>query len=173
MTLRWSEGCRNACLLFWGIKAQGFAGGKQGVLRWAQERRELPAPSTPSAYRKTAVRSKATGSDAAQTKVGFSSRQLAWLLLRDEMELGATERDLVVRVRQGCPQVEVAGSLARNFAALVRERRIGYARVPCADGFALWLTTVAASGLADLKLFAVGLERFETDRFDQHIDGAR
>ena len=64
-----------------------------------------------------------------------------------------------MRVRQGCSQVEVAGSLARSFAALVRERRIGYARVPCADGFALWLTTVAASGLADLKLFAVGLKR--------------
>ena len=67
------------------------------------------------------------------------------------MELGAIERDLAVRVRQGYPQVEVAGSLARSFAALVRERH--------ADGFQLWLTAVAASGLPDLKSFAVGLER--------------
>ena len=47
LTLRWSEGCRNACLLFREIKAQGFAGGQRSVLRWAQERRELPAPGTP------------------------------------------------------------------------------------------------------------------------------
>ena len=65
----------------------------------------------------------------------------------------------MVRFRQGCPQVEVAGSLARNFAALVRERRIGYARVPCADGFASWVAAVTASGLSDLKSFAIGLER--------------
>ena len=65
----------------------------------------------------------------------------------------------MVRFRQGCPQVEVAGSLARNFAALVRERRIGYARVPCAYGFASWVAAVTASGLSDLKSFAIGLER--------------
>ena len=72
-------------MLFRKTKAQGFAGRQRGVLRWAQERRELPAPSTPGAYRETAVRSKVAGSDAARTKVGFSSRQLAWLSLRDEM----------------------------------------------------------------------------------------
>ena len=138
-------------MLFRKTKAQGFAGRQRGVLRWAQERRELPAPSTPGAYRETAVRSKVKGLDVAQTKVGFSSRQLSWLLLRDELELGVTERELVGRVRQGCPQVELAGSLARSFAALVRERH--------ADGFQLWLTAVAASGLPDLKSFAVGLER--------------
>ncbi len=151
LTQRWAEGCRNACLLFREIKAQGFSGKQRSVLRWAQERRELPAPSTPSAYRETAVRSKVTGLDAARTKVSFSSRQLSWLLLRDELELSVTERELVGRVRQGCPQVEVAGSLARSFAALVRERH--------ADGFASWLTEVRASDLPDLKSFAVGLER--------------
>ena len=57
----------------------------------------------------------------------------------------------MVRFHQGCPQVEGAGSLARNFPALVRERR--------ADGFASWVAAVTASGLSDLKSFAVGLER--------------
>ena len=99
----------------------------------------------------TAVRSKVAGSDATRTKVGVSSRQLTWLLLRDELELGASERELVMRVRQGCPLVELAGSLSQDFAALVRER--------CVEGFAPWVTAVAASGLPDLKSFAVGLER--------------
>ena len=110
-----------------------------------------PRQARPVLRRETAVRSKGKCSDAARTKVGFSSRQLAWLLLRDEIELGVTERESVGRIRQGCPQVEVAGSLARDFAALVRER--------CVEGFASWLTAVVGSGLPDLKSFAVGLER--------------
>ena len=45
---KWDAGCHNASQLYRELVQAGYAGSSRRVILWAQERREVPAPTTPA-----------------------------------------------------------------------------------------------------------------------------
>ena len=73
------------------------------------------------------------------------------MIVREPDELKPEERPVRARLLEICPPAAKASALALDFFAMVRKRK-----VELLDG---WLARARASGLADLKSFANGLER--------------
>ena len=78
-------------------------------------------------------------------------RELAWLVLQRPDRLGETEQVRLQHVREAAPAVELAVTLAQEFAAMVRGRE--------AAGLDSWLERAEASGQADVRSFAGGIRR--------------
>lgn len=80
-----------------------------------------------------------------------SPRRAAWMLLKAEEEPKAEHRAFIEGLRELCPEVEVAGGLAREFSRMVKER--------CAGALAGWLDEAESSGVAEFESFTAGLRR--------------
>jgi transposase len=146
---RWAAGCRNADELFREIKALGFAGGRSIVsARLAQWRAE---PRRPGPY-PTAEPAPAGHLPRRLPEVpDYSPRRTRWLLLKEETSLTAEQQAYCDELLAQSAAIEAACTLTRAFWRLIRER----------DGSALgpWLTEARASGLAEFREFAAGIER--------------
>jgi transposase len=128
---RWAAGCRNAARLTREIARQGYRGSSATVRVYLRERRTGAPP---------------TADPAAPT-----SRRLAWLLLRRPDDLRDDERALLDDACHGRPALAEVGRLGRAFLALVRERR--------GEALGGWVEAAEASGVRELKAFAIGLKR--------------
>lgn len=73
------------------------------------------------------------------------------MLLAEENDLRPEEQTYCARLRELCPEVHTAVTLARAFFQMVRERK--------ADQFETWQQTVHESAVAELRRFAAGLEQ--------------
>ncbi|AZI44419.1 hypothetical protein EHF33_14095 [Deinococcus psychrotolerans] len=51
LTARWEAGCQNASQLYRDLVQAGYVGSKRRVSLWVQERREVPAPTTPGSFK--------------------------------------------------------------------------------------------------------------------------
>jgi transposase len=130
---RWVEGCRNAAVLTAELRKQGFDGSYNMVRR------------------RVASWRKGDGRSVNQKTICFrrlSPKTMAWLLFKSPETLEPERRTLVQRFYEQCPQAEHASSLARQFAELVRQRRV-------AD-LDDWLKQ-AAEAPPELRQYAAGL----------------
>lgn len=128
---RWSEGCRNAALLWRELVTRGFSGRPGVVRRWAETRRKKE-PRKPA--------------DVVE-KVP-SGRQLARLLMANPDVLPKAERSFVTHLLDQVPSVADAISVAKRLNALLRRKT--------AESLPHILDAAVAT---PLKEFAAGLRR--------------
>jgi transposase len=146
---RWSEGCRNASQLWRDIKTQGYSGTAKQVLRWAQERREVPFkhgrvdPNT--------MKQLPPAPQPRFTKVSLAPRQLAWLLQKHDDELSDDETLLMTNLVEVAPQLKTARTLAHDFQALFFKKK--------ADLVEPWIARAQGCSMSALQTFATGLLR--------------
>jgi transposase len=130
---RWAEGCHCATDLFQEIQARGYRGSYPTCAQVVAALR----PAAP------------TGGPCAAAKPALSARQVAGLFLARPEALSAAQQATLARLCQGSPRLAAAASLARSFAAMVRERQGGRLEA--------WIQEAAASGIAEWATFARGL----------------
>jgi transposase len=79
---------------------------------------------------------------------------VSWLLLLDEADLEPAEQQFRERLQGRCPELRGSAELAREFRAMVRERR--------GDNWDAWLTKACGPGSAkEIRGFAEGLKKDE------------
>jgi transposase len=131
---RWAEGSRNATRLWQELVGLGLEGGRSTVRAWATRRRRAaqdaldPTPAATDGWKPP------------------STARVTRLIQADPSELPGPDRAFLDRLLAEVPALAEVGSLARNFAALVRKKGTG-----TLDG---WLAAAAGTPLAG---FAEGL----------------
>jgi transposase len=135
---RWAEGCHDRTQLWHELQQKGYAGSYVSVWRFLSH--------LPSHRRRT--KDYAARPTAEQR---LSARQAAWLLSRRNEELDLKEQAQRDRLRALDPAVETVYELAQGFCAMLRERR--------AEKLDDWLDRAKASGVAEMRNFAIGLVR--------------
>jgi transposase len=140
---RWSEGCHNALGLWRELRAQGFRGSEE-IVRYHLSRRRAQLP-VESRY------SRGVRAPRPQPLAPPSPRRAGWMLLRAEEEPKVEHRAFIEGLHELCPEVEMAGRLAREFSRMVKGR--------CAGALAGWLDEAESSGVAEFEGFAAGLRR--------------
>lgn len=79
----------------------------------------------------------------------LSARRAAWLVIRVPSDLQENERSLLEKLLEQCAPVKTAYDLAQAFGTMVRERK--------SEELTDWIGRAKASGVAELKNFAIGL----------------
>jgi len=138
---RWEQGCRNAATLFRELQQKGFTGSYSSVSRrvavW-RDRVQHDHAAAPALTRKQ-IRTRRP-----------SPRRVAWLLTLKRTDLKAEEQILRQTLRTVCPLLKRAGTLARWFARLVRNRQ--------AHKLKAWIVCASAHDAPpELRRFARGL----------------
>lgn len=146
---RHADGCENAHQLWREIRAHGYPGRPQQVRRWLQDRRRQHAPTAPHQYRRALPTQQSSAAVALP-----SPKQLAWLLVRPPDGLPATDARLIEQLWQD-REVVLVVSLARRFAALVRDRAADMQVVRTT--FDRWLDDASTCGVRAVETFARGL----------------
>jgi len=140
---RWREGCHNATQLWREIKEQGFGGAcsavKHLISAW---RAKLP----PEERRRSGRNPKGEVDGRAP-----APRAVVWWLLGTKERLTVEQAAFLERLKEKCPKVEIAQSLALEFFGMAREREPA--------GLERWIERAVASGIEELKNFGVGLRR--------------
>ena len=134
---RWQEGCRMIKTLWEELKVQGFTGSYQSVWlftrQWPASQAIASADSPPVAARQTPR----------------TPWQAKWLLLRAPDKLSTRDSNYCQALYRLRPALAEAASLARQFVAMVRERK--------SEQLDSWLEQASASPLQELHRFALGL----------------
>jgi transposase len=138
---RWAEGCTTASVLCREIKALEYTGSCKMVEGWVYRQRE-------------AMKTAGNKRPMLFPGQGFGSRDLAWLLMREEAELSDDARAIRDCFLRAWPELERVQGLALELIRMVRNRQEA--------GFDAWLQRVKSCSVQALQAFAVGLER-ETD----------
>ena len=136
---RWAAGCTQVKQLWEELQAQGFRGSYKSVWQftrgWPVPERapeDAPAPVPPRQKTRT-------------------PRQAMWLLLRAPDALEADDAAYREALCRACPEIAAAAALAQAFGHLLRARE--------AAALDLWLAEAEASGLGELRRFALGLRQ--------------
>ncbi|GGR19225.1 hypothetical protein GCM10008957_34660 [Deinococcus ruber] len=96
----WDAGGRNASQLFRDLVQARSAGSRRSVILWAQERREVPAPTTPGPFRESALRNRSVATAPSQRVPTMTVRTASWFLfslpaeLEEDQRAGGTVADL-------------------------------------------------------------------------------
>jgi len=144
---RWDEGCHNAKQLWRELREQGFAGqplaGTHEVGGWRFTR----------SWRDPGGATRGAGKGARDRSVPAhpAPRAVVWWLLGARETLTEEQVAFLERLKAGCPQIELAETLAREFFTMVRQRAAGR--------LAEWIERARASGIEPLKAFGAGLRR--------------
>ena len=136
---RWAEGCRNGRRLWREIRTQGFAASYATVARFVAQLRRAERAGQPAAGVVRQIEAQPP-----------TARQVAGVFLQRPDRRTAAQQAYLERVRQADEAVATAYTLTQDFATMLRERR--GVRL---DG---WLTSVSASGIPELRRFALGLQ---------------
>ena len=142
---RLEEGCYNAAQLFRELQAQGFRG-KATIVRdfVTQLRKEQGLPPR--------ARSGLTIDGATEAKRRLPTLPtLAWRILARPGKLEEREQAQIETVRHVDPEVELAVTLAQEFAAMVRERH--------GSKLDSWLERASESGIPAVRNFAASLRQ--------------
>jgi transposase len=102
---RWSEGCRNAAVLFQELRALGFIGSYYMVRRQLAVWRKAEPPAS----------TQPTGSPSGLPIGKLSSRRVTSLLLKEPTDHEPEERAFVETLTAGCPELKAAVETARTF----------------------------------------------------------
>lgn len=139
---RWQAGCHSPRQLWHEIQSQGYAGSEQAVWRWLLHLREDEAAHEPVLD----VRPRLTLTGRAYS---LKSRQAAWILCRPIASLKLEERSWLDQMQAVFPLVEVGHSLAQRYITMMKARQ--------AEPLTDWLQAAEASGLRELRNFALSL----------------
>jgi transposase len=140
---RVQNGCENAQQLWREIQQQGYPGTNRQVMKWLQLKRTSPAPQTAHVKRSTTP-------PTARKATLPSSKQLAWLLVRDTGSLSQTEHILLSHLHQhdALNRLHVH---VQVFTQMVKQRQ--------AEKLDSWLDTSDWLGIYQLQTFATGLRQ--------------
>jgi transposase len=153
LTQRWRSGCRNALQLWREIRQLGYPGTSRQVSRWAFERREHPAPTTPRKHLKTTSPGQAelnTMREPPGKQRLPVARRLVWLFLHPIEKLEPEEQALRAHLMNH-PVLARTGQLAQDFQCMVRERD--------AQAFEGWLQNCEASAIPEFVNLAKGMRK--------------
>lgn len=150
LTERWEAGCRNASQLYRDLVQAGYAGSKRRVILWAQERREVPAPTTPGPFRTSALRNRRPEVGQSSSASSLTVKAASWLLFSLPEDVEEDQQGLIKRL-QTCAPLRQAQELVHSFRTMLRTRH--------GESYPSWAEQVQASGLTDLINFAKGLQR--------------
>jgi transposase len=135
LILRWEDGCHNIACLFRELVERGYQGSYESV-------RDNLVRLLPTGGKNTAASS-------SKSPALPSSRQAAFLFLRRPEKLRVEE--LVAKLRQMNPEVDLAYDLVQQFAQMLRSRR--------GEHLDAWLAQAESSNLPELQSFAAGIEK--------------
>ena len=110
-----------------------------------QLRRAQPAPTTPGPYRETCLQPAASSQSILP-----STRQLAWLMVKDPEQLTETERLTLAHIQH---EVSVAKVylLTQQFMVMIKQRQVEHLEP--------WLDACTTSDIAQVQSFAVGIQQ--------------
>jgi transposase len=141
---RWSEGCRNATQIWKEIAAQGYPGAYQNVVRitrYLKEQERLGKPMPDSVP-------------------GISASHAAGLLVKRPEKRSEAEIQTLQRLNAVHWVVERCCSLLEGFAEMLRDKeRSGEEQEEARRRLEEWLQKAKASGVVELKAFAVKLSQ--------------
>jgi transposase len=135
---RWAEGCTEVKQLWQEVQAQGYQGSYKSVWMftrgWQSPRHSasLAAPAAPTSPTRT-------------------PRQAMWLLARAPEALDDEDTAYREALCQVCPDVAQAYPLVQTFQTMVRTRQV--------DQLDPWLEQAQASGVRELRRFALGIRQ--------------
>jgi transposase len=150
---RWQEGCRNASQLWREIQTQGFPGTRRQVTRWAHERRQQPAASTPRKFLispSASLLNQLLSIQSADQPTLPAARRLVWLFLKHSDQLDPQDLQLRDQLLSH-PTLLRACQLAQDFQRLVRERQ--------PQALETWLASCESAAIPELANFAAGLRQ--------------
>lgn len=113
---RIQEGCENAQQLWREIQQRGYPGTNRQVMKWVRLKRTHVAPSTPHQHSKRPRKEQLRPRSRLP-----STRQLAWLLVRDPSTLDDDDRVLLQHLLQDS-QVASVYMIAQRFVRMVKQR---------------------------------------------------
>lgn len=152
---RWADGCHNTMALWREIKEQGYPSTARMVRVWTHQQRTEPSPSTPKRFRVTkqpeSAESIETPSSRSERSRTSSSRQFAWLLLKEPDSLTPGEQAVWQKIQEVCPDLARVRKLGGEFRQMVRERKVA--------ALENWLLQTRQSGFPELVQFAEGILR--------------
>jgi transposase len=137
---RWAEGCRNGKQLHREIVAHGFRGSRALVADFVAQLR----------------RATRTGHEPTPISRGhtlLTPHTAAFLLLRRPERCSETEQAAMIQLRACHPEIATAIAFTVRFAVIVRERR--------GERLSEWLTDAEASGIRELRQFALKVRQDE------------
>ena len=135
---RWAEGCTEVKQLWQELQAHGYCGSYKSVWMFT---RSWDAPTVLAA----------PAPSAAPTPPVRTPRQAMWLLTRKVDTLDDEEQAYRERLCQLCPDLATAERLVQAFQLMLRERRV--------EQLDPWLDQAQASGVRELRRFALGLRQ--------------
>ncbi|MDJ0716833.1 MAG: HTH domain-containing protein [Prochloraceae cyanobacterium] len=142
---RWNSGYHNTQGLYEEIQQRGYTGSYGTVARYTRYLKRFSSVKTEKRFRKDKSDQRRPGCQRPLTP----SRATAKILRRPESQK-PEDKELIARHNSGHPDLEVAISLAQQFAAIVRQR------LP--EQLNDWLDKAKTSSVALLQSFATGLE---------------
>jgi transposase len=145
---RWAAGETNGRQLWQELQSQGFTGSLMSVMRWAG-RQQLLSPPPPTSRR--GHNQQAKGEQNQQPVAPLRTRRVAWWLLRRPDTLSTGHQAVLARMVQADPTFGQLYRLTVQFTEMLRNRQPEQLRP--------WLDAAEASGLAELKSLADGMER--------------
>ncbi len=134
---RWEDGCHNIARLFRELVERGYQGSYESV-------RDNIVRLLPTGRKNTAASS-------SKSLALPSSRQAAFLFLRRPEKLRVEEQELLTKLRQMNPEVDLAYDLVQQFAQMLRSRR--------GEHLDAWLAQTESSNLPELQSFAAGIQK--------------
>ena len=140
LTRRWAEGCHNAAQLWHEIQAQGYAGGRSTLRRFLFTLRRKGTKY----FRKT----KAPRQPTAKPP---SPRQAAMLLARRTEKLKSDEQELLVKLKDCCPEIPILYALTQGFSEVFRTKK--------EEALENWIADARRSGISEVVHFCDGLLR--------------
>ena len=135
---RWSQGERNAALLYREISERGYPGSATMVRAYIAHLRMTTADGSLPRSRK-------------ERAAAVSPRALRWLLTRKRKDLDQEEQTRLDQLLNLAPEVQAVHSLLQAFLKMVRERKHQDLRG--------WMEQAVRSGIPELKSFVTGIER--------------
>lgn len=145
LSQRWAEGCHNALQLWRELRVRGFTGGHNTVWEYLKRwRARLPA------HLRHASRLP-VGAAHPPRLTSLAPRAVAWLLQKDEASLRPDEQRFIAHLYKCAPEVAAATKSVTRFRQIICERQV--------ENLDDWLAEALASGMRELRNFAVGLER--------------
>jgi len=143
---RWKEGCRNATTLYHEIKGMGYPGCYGSMSRKVRRLRQtMPRQTKSKRYKRNIPKV------SPSTVRPFSSKQTAWLFVRKKDALNPDQCAYLDRLLETSDDFKRLYELSQQFWDIVKEKRRW--------DFPDWLLKAKSCGLAELRNFALGLQK--------------
>lgn len=153
LSRRWQAGCRNARQLWREIRQRGYPGTYRQVSRWAYERRQAPAPTTPRKHLEVNHQGQLELSAIRphQEKQRLPvARRLVWLFLHPIEKLD--EKEMLLRQHlMNHPVLQQGCELVYAFQRMVHRREV--------HKFADWLQACETSKIPEFVNLAMGMKK--------------